>query len=232
MDTATLLLLLAVVIIFCQIGLLIYQIRRQPVIRREEAPPSIPTEAAPPLSPPTVKKPPVSQSATEPTAIYLPPPRIQPELRVASSEPPRYQKRNSLFSVHERRFYDALLNDLGDEFRVFAKVRLVDIIWLTNEPKDKWRHLNRVLSSHIDFVLCDIQHHTPLVGIELDDSTHARFNRGESDKFKDSLFAHVQMPLERFPVKESYQPGEIGERIRDAINRSPNFTDHSACSNV
>lgn len=222
MDIATLLLLLAVLIILCQIGLLIYQIRRQPVIRREEAPSSIPPETALPPSPPTVQKSPVLQPATELTAIYLPPPRIQPELRVASSEPPKYQKKSSLFSIHERRFYDALLKDLGDEFRIFAKVRLVDIIWLTNEPKDKWRHLNRVLSSHIDFVLCDVRHHTPLVGIELDDSTHARFDRGESDKFKESLFAHVQMPLKRFSVKETYLPGEIGQSIRDAIRSGPN----------
>ncbi len=122
--------------------------------------------------------------------------------------------------MNERKFYEAILNDIGDEFRVFAKVRLADIIWLTNEPKDKWRHLKRVLSSHIDFVICDVQQQIPLVAIELDDSTHNRFDRQESDKFKDSLFAHVQMPLERFPVKDTYQPGEIGKRIRDAINRN------------
>ncbi len=218
MDTAILLLLLAVVIIFCQIGLLIYQIKRQPVIQKDEDPPSRPLEIPP--SPPVAQQSPVSQPAKEPTAIYLPAPRIQPELRVASSEPPRYQKRGYLFSINERKFYEALQNDLDDDLRVFAKIRLADIIWLTNEPKDKWRHLNRILSSHIDFVVCDVKHQMPLVAIELDDSSHNRFDRRESDKFKDSLFAHVQMPLERFPVKNSYQPGEIGNRIRDAINRS------------
>lgn len=218
MDTATLLLLLAVVIIIGQIGLLIYQIRRQPVIRRDATPQSRPTEIPP--SPPIEQQPSISHSAADPVPIYLPPPRIQPELRIASSEPPKYRKQRSLFSDHERRFYDALLNDLDEEFRVFAKVRLVDIIWLTNEPKNKWRHLNRVLSSHIDFVICDVEQHIPLVGIELDDSSHNRYDRRESDKYKDSLFAHVQMPLERFSVQDMYEPGEIGRRIRDALTRS------------
>lgn len=218
METATILLLFGVAIIIGQIGLLIYQLRRQPKIQRDATSQSRPTEI--PLSPPVEQQSSISHSTANPAPIYLPPPRIQPELRAASSEPPKYKKQRSLFSDHERRFYDALLSDLGEEFQVFAKVRLVDIIWLTNEPKNKWRHLNRVLSSHIDFVICDIAQHIPLVGVELDDSSHNRFDRRESDKFKDSLFAHVQMPLERFPVKDSYQPGEIGLRIRDAINRS------------
>jgi len=206
-DTNSLPLLLAFVIIILLIGVLIYQIKREATAKNSGIPPNHPPEEQ---QPPPAK----------PPEIHTPASPIQPELNVASPEPPKYQKRRYFFSHQERKFYDALLNDLDDDLQVFAKVRIADIVWLTNEPKDKWQHLNRILTRHVDFLICDVRQQIPLVAVELDDSSHNRVDRQESDRFKDTLFAHVQMPLERFQIKDTYEPGEIGKRIRDSIDRS------------
>lgn len=158
-----------------------------------------------PISPPT---PPVSLNLSL-AQTTTPPPAIEPIYRV----------RDSLFSYQEQRFYyNVLHNHNGFEYHIAIKVRVADIISLTNEPTDKHVHNNKIFAKHFDFVLCDKRNFAPLLVIELDDSSHSRFDMRTSDAFKDWLCESVELPLVRIPVQQAYEVEAIWKRIRDEID--------------
>ncbi|MCX6032432.1 MAG: DUF2726 domain-containing protein [Chloroflexi bacterium] len=154
--------------------------------------------------------------STEPSEIHIPGPRLQPELGVATSEAPRYQRRDYLFSYQERKFHDLLSRNFGEDWQIFAKVRMADLVDLANEPKDRGRYINWILTRHIDFVICEKPQQRPRLGIELNDSSHTQYDRAESDKFKKSVFEQVGLPLLPFDAK-TYKESEVVNQIREAL---------------
>ncbi len=91
-------------------------------------------------------------------------------------------------------------------------VRLADLIY-TTEKEDWWFYFNKIKSKHIDFVLCNAKSMSPEIAIELDDSSHSEWDRTERDMFVDQALEDAGMKIVRFRVKESYQIGEIIEKL-------------------
>jgi len=149
----------------------------------------------------------------------------EPELPLASTAPPQYRKRESLFTYREREFYKALMEEVGNEYQVFAKVRLGDFVFLANEPADKKYHRNQIQCKHVDFLLCNKVSHQPLMAIELDDSSHDKYDRRESDQFKSRLFSEVGLRLLRIQVQQSYPKGEIGKQVRSKMQEAQSAAD-------
>ena len=85
-----------------------------------------------------------------------------------------YQLREALFTPSEIKFYRELEQAIGEQFIVFGKVRVADIITPEKSlSKSNWRTaFNKISAKHFDFVLCD--KNTLRVGavIELDDKSH------------------------------------------------------------
>src|SRR5713101_3637149 len=77
-----------------------------------------------------------------------------------------YRKKDYLLTPAERSFYEVLQRVAGDSMQVFAKVRLVDLVWLPKGTQNRQAHLNRVLSKHVDFVLCNRQTVSPVLVVE------------------------------------------------------------------
>ena len=95
----------------------------------------------------------------------------------------RYQRLDALFSPAERSFLGVLDQVTKHEFRVFAKVRIADVL----NPrkglrKPEWqRAFNKISRKHFDFVLCNPNTLSVLCAIELNDKSHgekARQARG------------------------------------------------------
>jgi very-short-patch-repair endonuclease len=125
-----------------------------------------------------------------------------------------------LLSKAERSFFGVLRQAVGDEYLIFAKVRLADLFWIPKRAGSRQRHLNRVSAKHIDFVLCDHEAIRPLLAIELDDSSHARSDRRSRDAFVDAALAAAGLPLVRIRARTGYNVGELKAAIGAA------FQDH------
>jgi hypothetical protein len=150
----------------------------------------------------------------------LPPKITAPELRLATPEPPQYRKSKSLFTDYEHVFYGVLLEAVNTDYQIFAKVRMADFVWLANEPEDRKFHKNQIQCKHVDFLLCDKETLRPLLVLELDDSSHRKYERRESDEFKDKTFKVIGLPIRRIPVQSHYSIPELREQIRSAIQGS------------
>lgn len=117
-----------------------------------------------------------------------------------------YQKTESLFTPAERAFLPILEKALGDQYRVFGKVRLADIIEVHRglDKSARQSARNKVQSKHVDFVICDAASLAIRAAVELDDKSHARQDRKERDQFVDELSFAVGLPLIHVPVRSGY----------------------------
>lgn len=133
-------------------------------------------------------------------------------------EATQYVRVRSILTKNEAYFYQLLLDIGYRHIVIVTKVRLADIFKVEGRQYSKgWRtHFNRIAMKHVDFLIID-QNGTPIVGIELDDSTHQRPDRQASDQFKDSIFRACQIPLERFSLHFNYTSQGIHARLKNLI---------------
>lgn len=114
-----------------------------------------------------------------------------------------YRRRDYLLTSAEKNFY-LILKQVADQLNyvIFAKVRLEDLIWIPKYTPNllKWR--GYVRSRHIDFILCDNQQIRPLLAIELDDSSHMRWDRMDRDAKVDRILGDAGLPI--LHVKNQY----------------------------
>lgn len=72
----------------------------------------------------------------------------------------------------------------------------------------------------VDFVLCERDTFTPLLVIELDDSSHNRADRQARDDFKNNVLSAAGLPLLRIPVRRHYDLVELTTSIHSKLPTS------------
>lgn len=143
--------------------------------------------------------------------------RWQRDGQPVSTGPMPYQKRWYLLSPAERDFYDALRQAVGPNYLIFAKVRLLDLLWLPQNLSNRQTHMNRVQAKHVDFVLCHPQTAAPVLVIELDDASHQLPERQERDIFLNEVLRVAGIPLLRVPVRKSFSAPALRGQILDTL---------------
>jgi hypothetical protein len=140
----------------------------------------------------------------EPTSILLPEPPVSQ----------RYGLRGSLLTPAEKQFLSALAQVVGSEYHIESQVQLSRIV----TPKDStnsfvnYRDFNRIKAKSIDFVLYD-RDYKPYLCIELDDSTHLRWDRIQRDVFVDDIMKSVELPIIHVKWAPSYDLDELRKEI-------------------
>jgi hypothetical protein len=125
-----------------------------------------------------------------------------------------YRKKDQLLTRAEHSFYSVLHRAVGAEFHIFPKVRLVDLVWVPRATRGRQRHLNRVLSKHVDFVLCHPVTLAPLLAVELDDASHEREARRARDAFVDDVLHTAGLPTLHVRAAHAYVPSNLAELVR------------------
>jgi hypothetical protein len=128
-----------------------------------------------------------------------------------------YRVRDDFLSPAEARFFRVLRLVAADDYIICPKVRLGDILFVTR-PNENRGALNRIAARHLDFLVCDASSLKPVLGVELDDSSHRRAEAAETDRFKDAVFRAATLPLLRVPVRESYEVAQIAAMVQQALS--------------
>ena len=132
-----------------------------------------------------------------------------------------YQKCASLFSPAEHSFLGILGQAVGDQYRIFGKVRIADVV----EPRQglgasrRQKAFNRISAKHFDFLLCAAGDLSVACAIELDDQSHGQRKRQERDAFVERLCLAVSLPLARISAKRMYTVPEVRAAIFSALER-------------
>jgi len=131
---------------------------------------------------------------------------------VSVSKPLPYRLRDDFLSPAEFSFFKVLSSVSGTRFTIQSKVRLADVFFVAR-PNENVAFFNRIAQKHLDFLVCDSVTMKPLLGIELDDSSHTQNNRQQRDEFVESVCKVAGLPLLRLPVQREYSSREIAAQI-------------------
>lgn len=116
-----------------------------------------------------------------------------------------------LLSDSEAAFYWTLRKAVGDRWVIAVKVPLTQIMRKQRRlPSGLYTMLE---NGHVDFLLLHPRSWEPVIGIELDDTTHRTAIRRERDQRKDELFRIAGLPLLRYEVGQSWSVEEIARAI-------------------
>ena len=117
-----------------------------------------------------------------------------------------------LLSHAELRFFQTLLQSVGRDVYVVAKVRLADLVGCT-DPHPLYGTLGRIAQKHVDFVLVDERYTRILGAIELDDSSHEQAKTVERDRFVNDLLNSLGIPLLRVQAAMKYNPMVLRQQL-------------------
>ena len=123
-----------------------------------------------------------------------------------------YQSREFLLSPAERSFLGVLDQVLSNAaYRVFAKVRLADVVEVDKGLKrSAWQSaFNSISRKHVDFVVCQSDNMAIVGAIELDDGSHEQRNRKDRDVVVDKILEVAGISLVRVKAATAYAPNEI-----------------------
>jgi len=136
-----------------------------------------------------------------------------------------YKLRDHFLSPAELNFYRVLRDVIQENATICTKVSLRDVFYVS--PRDASLHrtyLNKIDRKHVDFLLCDNNTMQPIVGIELDDSSHQRKDRQERDQFVDAVFQAAGLPILHFPVHRAYAIQEIKFKLAPHLGGNISIT--------
>ena len=130
-----------------------------------------------------------------------------------------YSLGDGLFTAAERSFLGVLDQAVGNDFRVFGKVRVADVVTVGKGTPKSLRQsaFNRISAKHFDYVLCSPDDLKPICAIELNDQSPAQSDRKGRDKFLEEVCAAAKLPLIFIPAQRSYTLSEVCEAIAGVI---------------
>lgn len=144
----------------------------------------------------------------------------KPEVILKNNYSDNYAFKKSLFSPAERSFFGVLKQSFSENFEIFGKVRIADVL----KPKSgldrsSWRiSFSKISSKHFDYVLCDRETLQILAVIELDDKSHEQQKTVERNIFVEAACKSSGLPLIRFECKSSYPIEFVRKKIMNSVN--------------
>jgi hypothetical protein len=129
-----------------------------------------------------------------------------------------YERRAEFLTPAEHVFFRVLEQAVAGNWYIFPKVRIGDLLAVTEGAEDSRTWFARIGQKHVDFVLAGREEVRPLLVIELDDSSHQRKDRIERDAFVDEALATAGLPILRVVCAQQYDAGRIGRSILERID--------------
>lgn len=117
-----------------------------------------------------------------------------------------YLRTPALFSDAERAFLEVLEQAVGDQYRVFGKVHVADVIAVQPGLKTSLKRIayKRIKSRRFDFVVCSKLSMSVVCVVEMDDKNPSRKSQEARDTVLLDVCESVSLPLLRIPVKNVY----------------------------
>lgn len=118
-----------------------------------------------------------------------------------------YRGKSHLMTETERKFFHHMQEKFGNDKRIFAQVRVVDLLnvnWseIRKGSFDEKVAFRQISQWHVDYVVTD-QDFKIICAAELDDASHERDDRQKRDWIMNRAFDSAGLKLYRFKLKEN-----------------------------
>jgi hypothetical protein len=135
----------------------------------------------------------------------------------------RFTRNRALFSPAGHALLDALEQAVGEDYRIFGKVRVADIVSVraTADRSARIRAFNQISAKHFDFVLCDKEDLSIRCAIELNLKSHGSHQPEEGDAFSEALCRAISLPFVQIHAAQVYSAPELRKKILVALSAHP-----------
>lgn len=140
----------------------------------------------------------------------------------AARDTPKYDyvAKPSIMTVSEQAFYKTLSTAIGQEYLIFAQVRLSALVNHKVQNGQFWKaalaHINQ---KSVDYVLVDRETLATKLVIELDDKSHEREDRMSRDTEVERILKDASVPLLRVQHRATFEPSDLGNQIRTTLGK-------------
>ena len=127
----------------------------------------------------------------------------------------------SLCTAQEDQFLTLLEKSVGNEFRIFTKVRLSDIVTVRSGLSASARKDAQQKASQriLDYVLCDIDTMQVKAAVELEPN-QSSLQQQKRNLFLKNTLAAAGLPFLRFKAKPGYRVAELHDYIHGKIRQA------------
>jgi len=122
-----------------------------------------------------------------------------------------YRIKDGLMTKAEKNFFDVLEKTVDNRYYIVPQVNLASLVFVSGTKYFK-TFLNKIDRKTVYFVLFNRQF-TPVVVIELDDSSHDEISRRRRDDFVDRVMSRVGLKIVHIKTAYTYDPEEINRLI-------------------
>lgn len=127
-----------------------------------------------------------------------------------------YVLNKKFLSPAELTFLHVLKQATENKPAILTKVNLGDLFYVQHKQWQLYRA--KIDRKHVDFLICHPKTYQPVLGIELDDSSHNSTKAKARDEYKDNVFKSAGLPLLRIPVQHTYNTKELQQAIFQAAS--------------
>lgn len=135
-----------------------------------------------------------------------------------------YKKRQeTFFSATEEQFLTLLERGLGDQYRVFTKVRLGDVVSVRDKGLSRGairEAQGKVANRMLDYVLCDRNNGMRVVAVIELEPVESNEQQAKRNWFLKNSLTAAGIPFMRFKAKSGYRSEELGRFILSKLNQS------------
>lgn len=134
----------------------------------------------------------------------------------------KYESLEEILSSTEHSFFLALKESLSNDYEIFAKVRINEVL----TPDELFNVQNcsaaiyRIPPKHFDYILCEKRTLSVIAVIELDDKNHIRREARARSIFVEKACIIAGFKLLRFPSRSSYRTQAVRDVIINSLNPS------------
>lgn len=124
-----------------------------------------------------------------------------------------YRKKEYLMTKAEIEFFRILELVVKNQYYIVPQLPISKIALPMAKGKDYYTHFNKIDRKTVDFVLFDKQSFSPVVVIELDDSSHNNEKRRTRDSFVDNVMKNIGLKIVHIKTAYTYNLEEIANLI-------------------
>lgn len=129
-----------------------------------------------------------------------------------------YIKKNYLLTEAEHRFFIALQKAINGQYYIFPQIHLANLLYIPKGTRNWQSYFNRIIQKSVDFVICEKEYLSPVLAIELNDSSHNLPNRIERDRFVETALQEGGLPILSVLTLSNQDYYNI-EKLRYEINK-------------
>jgi hypothetical protein len=131
-----------------------------------------------------------------------------------------YVLKQYLMSKAERSFFGVLEQATdSSKYYIVPQVSLSNLVTVEKGTGSYQAFRNKIDRKSVDFVLFEKGAISPVLAIELDDSSHDREDRQERDAFVDEVLAKAGLPLLHVRAQAAYDPKVLAASVSEVIRR-------------